>query len=430
MNRILAVVAVLGSLFSGSVCGAQLDPGPVLSGTINVIAANEQGIVVLTDSMLSRKTPNGQGGWTYKQVPDLGQKLFQLDNRTVCTFAGFASVKTPPVPDFLNNVSAIVGRYKGRLHSPESATVEEKLSLLEAIFSYYLRGTAQMLNVVGSESDYYVELLIAGYDPDGTPRVGSVILQMQPAGAQNVSVSLFDTVTPEFKVVPIARQTTAVMEGMIPLAAGGVVVVHGQPKLALEILQQPADWASDPAIAAYADSRTKGKPLTVEQMKALAISLKKHTSEKEPTVGGPNQIAVLTGGLVRSVEQPPFPTITATAYKFDIVETLALEDRELRPLGRAGDAVAAPGKFTLFFKNSFKRVQQHLDGAYFAGNVFTECRLIYSGGRLQFEDSNQVSDSDLILGYGVDRNDPKVKHLLNDFKWRHVEGLAEASRTR
>ena len=62
------------------------------------------------------------------------------------------------------------------------------------------------------------------------------------------------------------------MDGMVPLAKGGFVVVHGQPELAMEILQQPDRWVGDPAIATYAESRTQGKPLTVPQMKALAIS--------------------------------------------------------------------------------------------------------------------------------------------------------------
>lgn len=145
------------------------------------------------------------------------------------------------------------------------------------------------------------------------------------------------------------------------------------------------------------------------------------------TVGGPNQIAVLTGGHAQFVEQPKFPPITATGFKFRILATLGVEGSESR-VGRQmgfGSFVGRDESFTLYFKDSFTRVQQRLDEAYFAGNVFRECRLLYDGGRLKFEDSNQVYDSDLILGR-VDRNTPEVKHLLKDFKWRHIEGPLEA----
>jgi hypothetical protein len=410
MNQILAAVVVLGSLFGGRASATEppLDPGPVLRGTINVIAANDQGIVVLTDSMLSQKVPDGHGGWTYQQVADPGQKLFQIDDHTVCTFAGFASVKTPAVPDFLNNVSAIMGRYEGYLRGSRATTIAEKLEQLEVVFDYYLRLTAEMLNAAGSESDYYVELLIAGYDPDGTPKVGSLILNMH----------LETNLSGDTRFVPVTVQRQ-----VIPVPVGqGFFVIHGKRELAMRILRQPTLWTSDPAIATYA----LGKPLTIEQMKLLAISLKQHTSEIDPTVGGPNQIAVLTGGHVRSVEQPSFPPITATGFKFRIVEDDDLDNSGL-PAGRTGYGVfVSPGYFTLYFKNSFKRVEQWLDEAYFSGNVFRECRLLYNGGRLRFENSNEVYDSDLILG-GVNRDTPEVKHLLKDFKWRHVVGLAEAS---
>ena len=89
------------------------------------------------------------------------------------------------------------------------------------------------------------------------------------------------------------------------------------------------------------------------------------------TVGGPNQIAVLTGGHAQFVEQPKFPPITATGFKFRILATLGVEGSESR-VGRQmgfGSFVGRDESFTLYFKDSFTRVQQRLDEAYFAGNV-------------------------------------------------------------
>jgi hypothetical protein len=107
-----------------------VNPYPVVKGTINVVVANDLGIVVLTDSMLSSKVPDDHGGWKYRQLPDPGQKLFQIDDQTIVTFAGFASAPTP-VPDLLSNVSAIIGRYLGFLRQTKSATVTEQLTLMQ-----------------------------------------------------------------------------------------------------------------------------------------------------------------------------------------------------------------------------------------------------------------------------------------------------------
>lgn len=62
-----------------------------LHGTVNIILANSQGIVVETDSQLS--DTNGQ-------PVGLGQKLFRVDDHTVCTIADFYS---DPGPRFSGN---------------------------------------------------------------------------------------------------------------------------------------------------------------------------------------------------------------------------------------------------------------------------------------------------------------------------------------
>jgi 20S proteasome alpha/beta subunit len=413
MNGILAAVIVVGGMSSGQVFGAekQLDPGPVLRGTINVVVANDRGIVVLTDSMLSTKVSDGHRGWKFRQLPDPAQKLFQIDDHTVCAFAGFASVKTPAVPDFLNNVTAIMARYEGYLGRSGSATIAEKLELLDAVFGHYLNGVANMRDIAGSENDYYLELLLAGYDPDGTPEVGSLILNMQPSA----------TITGESIFLP-----ATIEREVIPVVGNGFVVIHGKRELAMQILQRPAPWGSDSAIAAYARAKAHSQLLTIEQMKALAISLKKYTSKKDPSVGGPNQIALLMRRHVETVEQPTFSPISALGFKFELVEGLVFDNSNSPGTAPVGEAVhVGHTLFGLYFKNSFKKTKQHIGGAYFGGNTFANCELIYSGGSLQFSNSNRVYDSDLTL-IGVNTDTPEVKHLLNDFSWRHIQHLTEA----
>jgi len=165
-------------------------------------------------------------------------------------------------------------------------------------------------------------------------------------------------------------------------------------------------------------------------MTALAISLKQHTAERHPEVGGPNQIAVLDKGRVQPIEQPHFPAISAVGFKFQIFSGMNLSGY-LKDPGKAAAfyGALAPGCFPLYFRNSFAGVRQELGDAYYSGNVFTESVLSYRGGRVQFERSNQVVDSDLLIGSKIRRDSPEVKQLLRDFKWRSVKSEGEPPRS-
>ena len=409
MNRLLAMAVMLGFFLTAPGMGSDNPtyPDKVAGGTINVVAFNKSGLVVVTDSALSYKVSDGHGGWTYKQRLEPGQKLFKIDDRTICTFAGFAYAPTSGVPDdFLNNVSAIMGRYERSLEESNSVTVEDKLGMLKAVFSHYLGAVANIRKQMPDEGDYRLELFIVGYEPDGTPKIGSLILRMQPETTINGGGFLAPVVL-EQKIIPVDGQD---------------VLVHGQRSVAEGILQDPERWPGDAAIAAYASSKRHHKELSILEMKALAISLSRHTGEGNPTVGGPDQIAVLTAGHVQSIDLPPaLPPVTMTGFKFTIVQTLAFENYKLPPSDDSGTAVqVGPGLFTLYFKNSFTRVQQNLGESYFGENIFRECRLFYTGGRLRFDPSNQVYNSELVLGPGVDRNNPEVMNLMYNFPWKHV----------
>ena len=72
--------ALLFLLGAKSVLAAQ-EPGNISRGTVNIALSNANGIVLLTDSVQTV-------GDHFKQpVP----KLFRIDDKTVCSIAGFAS---------------------------------------------------------------------------------------------------------------------------------------------------------------------------------------------------------------------------------------------------------------------------------------------------------------------------------------------------
>jgi hypothetical protein len=382
------------------------DSGPVLSGTINVVVASNRGIVVLTDSMITERSQDEHGVLHTRQRTDPGQKLFRLDDRTVCAFAGFASAATPPLPDFINSVSAIIGRYERSLRQQKPFSFQNKLELLEALFTYYLTGVANIRNATAGTDNYAVysfELFLAGYDLDGAPKVGTLSIGMSPQ--QVGTVQLWHAYTQERNVFPVTTTDP-------------IIFLHGKITRARLILSNPKPWTADPAVAMYDDAVTNHRSLTLDQMKALAISLKQHTAEIDPTVGGPSQVATLVSGQIQSFEQPAFPEVSPIDFKFHIISTLTVGNPGIpgKPIGRA---VVFDG-FGLFLGNRFIHANQDLDNGYFAKNEFRDCVLICRGGSIQFLESNQVTDTDLILGPGVSRSSPEVEQLLK-FRWRSVD---------
>jgi hypothetical protein len=381
---------------------------PVLRGTINVVLANDEGILVLTDSMLTAMSVDGHGVKTYRQIAEPGRKLFQIDERTVCTFAGFASADTPLVHDFLNNSSAIVGRFQDRLRHFSPMPVVDKLRLLNIIFSYYLQGVAN-IRTDGSKENYLIELLIAGYDPDGTPEIGRTTIEMNESNG--VAGPVLYPVTREFRVTPI--------HGTQPPLFAGI------DQVAQRITDHPeaSEWSGDSAIVDYAKAKKSGKPMSIAQMKALAVSLKQHTARKYAEVGGPNQIAILANGKVQSFKGPDgLPPVPVTGFKFEVVSGVRMTGHPEDPIKREGtNGVVVMGCSAIYFNNSFTGVHQEVGEGFYSKNTFNKSLISYSGGPVNFGKSNEVNESDLRIGPKVPKDSAEVKHLLDDFKWKSVE---------
>jgi hypothetical protein len=160
-------------------------------------------------------------------------------------------------------------------------------------------------------------------------------------------------------------------------------------------------------------------------MKALAVSLKQHTSEGDPEVGGPSQIAILKNGRIDSIEQPSFPPIDPTGFNFQIVATITV-DNSATPGRPTSYGILTSGLFGVYFNDTFIHVRQRLDDAYYANNEFKDSVLFYGGGRTIFAKTNRVTDCDLEIGPNVSRDSPEVKELLKNFVWRSVSPISSS----
>lgn len=164
-------------------------PGPngqFVHGTINVVLANGNGIVALTDSMATEVDSNGHS----RQSPRPSQKLFVLDDSTVCTIAGFASQDFRPYSGVTTDIESIIYSFAQQLQHKPTVPLVDKLHALESMISVHLELLAATTNIVLGHSSpptgiYTFELIMGGYDPDGDARIGTFSLKASPGTSRN-----------------------------------------------------------------------------------------------------------------------------------------------------------------------------------------------------------------------------------------------------
>jgi hypothetical protein len=401
-------------LFGGRVIsGAVADERPVLKGTVNIVLGNAQGIVVLTDS---KQTEIVNGQLSDKPTPP-AQKLFRLDDQTVCTIAGFGSVPLPQFPEFVNSAAEIVDLYSAELQKhPGPHSFREKLTSLAFLVEFYLDGieNLQTLTPEQSASSYGFELILAGYDLDGNLKIDKLTVVSQVANGISHATYSF-----------------------LPEKVVGRELIHetaGIGQYAVEnILDHPQQLAGETGIGKYASSwaTDHGSSLSTTEMEALASSLAHHAAIVNRVtnisgfrfidlVGGRDQVAVLANKRIQKIDQSPFAPRRLKMEHFQIFTGFGINGE-----GVPGVALNGPAKETigLYLKMDLTGGLVNLDRGYFYDDRFINDTLWYDGAVVGFE-SNEITDCELALGPDADRNPPFVKDLLTNprYHWKRVLG--------
>jgi hypothetical protein len=361
----------------------------VAHGTINIVLANQNGLVVLTDSMITAGDRHFSPG----------QKLFRLDDRTVCTIASFFSAPAP-IPDLNTSTSAIIREYSRKSAAQSPQSMADKARSLAMLFELHLSGIANMRDAVGHSSihDYAFELIVAGYDIDGIPKIVKITLGTHgEKGLFSPNSTLLSDIQ-DFAILNVDKQL--------------VWKLGGEPDVAERLLQNPGTLNGDADLSAYATSlhENGGQSLTLQQMTQLVKRLAFYTAKRYPSVGGANQIAVLQGGRIVKIEQQAFPEPPKALHYALLVNN--------EYSGEVGMTLPGPILFVRCNWTAMRSVA--LDGGYFIGNIFTRSVLTYDGGGGNLGSANQVDNSVLIIGPHAKQNDATVRHLVNDFHWLRV----------
>jgi hypothetical protein len=398
-------LAVLILCFFGAAFGGSDERNLVLTGTVNIVLANGNGIVVLTDSNQTGWQGHSGEPFTY---PRPGQKLFVLDDYTVCTIAGFGSKAFPGYPELTSSAAALLDRYSRELRNNKQIhSFREKLTSLEYLFGMLLSTVGNLPRSDGEkDEDYDFQLILAGYDTNGTGKLGKIVM-----GGTRPSGGTFRPVTKQLSEIPVPRELVYETAGM-----GGA---------AENILEHPEQLSEEPEIGRYLTSKPNhGSSLTISDMEALAKSLARHTAMVNRhyignfgrvwwPVGGSDQIAILERGSIQKIDQPTalFEERRLNMPPFSLVMKLTA------PIGV--DTSRSNSLF-LYLNSVFLGGIVHLDGAYFFEDDFSNVTFYYDGGVLGFDPSNGVTDCVLTLGPHADRKSPAVQDLIARFPWKNV----------
>lgn len=372
------------------------DPNPIggsvtLHGTVNIVLGNGNGAVVATDSRLSGLDGRPVGS---------GQKLFRLDDHTVCSIAGFFS---DPGPDFGANqrlasttVPGIINAYLRRRKQDTPIEITARDVAGAIIFSLELIGNLDLAANIPYPGD--IQITVVGYDSSG---IRVIYFRLQPA-----------QVSTQVRYVIAESSSRSVGATLFRHLAGiedtGRALLNLTPENARRFIP------SDPVVQHYADEMysNQGQTLTLRDLEQLSGDIEFMTSKAYPNlVGGPLQTATLSGGKISRWEstfplQDVFPGALQTWFftrnTFD---------------GFFPRIIATPTLGVMVDGNSFTRVREFpIDNLIITNNTFVSTTFSYSGSMALMDSSNRIGpDCALLVAPTVTDDNPVLKQIKASF---------------
>jgi hypothetical protein len=138
MKILCGLVALLALCSAAS--GSEVEENPVIHGTINIVLANKNGMVVLTDSMLTA----GE-----KQLPTPGKKLFRLDDHSVCAIAGIIASPSGSYKELDLSTVALIDDYADHISAGPPITISQKLRELAFLLNINISAVENVQNANG-----------------------------------------------------------------------------------------------------------------------------------------------------------------------------------------------------------------------------------------------------------------------------------------
>jgi hypothetical protein len=373
-----------------------------MHGTVNIVLANKNGAVAVTDSMLTGGIPKdgtralcpGTISNGMYHMP-CGQKLFRINNHTFLTVAGFYLTVGPIEElsaDAPDEVSKALSWGNPSSEFPAAMPLDIMSRRIADTFEFDLTGILDEYQAKHMQFDteqMHSQMIVAGYDTDGSLKIERKETSIWP-GQDRAQVKD----DREFN----RRYPLKVEDKLVFVTAGLDDVANGA-------LMHPEQFAPRyPSINRYAEAmrRDQGSSLSLPDMRALAIDLETMTAEKYEEVGGPVQVALLSrGGL--SIDTKLVSPVKFEPHNYGLL----LEESAIGPTYFSYDP-ALPGPSAghpvfkisrdssiIFFRDTLQGRYQVLDGNSFYDGSISDCYLVFKGG--SFKLNNVVINNSIIV---------------------------------
>lgn len=352
-------------------------------GTINILLANKNGMVLVTDS---RATSSDGRHF------DNSSKLFQIDDRMVCSIAGFAT-DPGPIREMRLEAAGVIRGFRESLASFDGEadlSFEEKLKDLAFEIEYRMTVLRDSKTEYGQSSNVgSFQLLAAGYEPNGTAKIAKIGIDVNPGNQGKEKL--------DWEIKPI--------EGELSYFTAGI------DDSVRARLSNPGAFSDEMPIKNYglAKDHNLTSELTLKQLDDLAVYLEMDAAKTYASiVSGDIQKAVLADGRVEFSppkglnpgEKPP-PIMTFTDH-----------------LGLKGMGATIPmhlEKPVALTNFSCSNSGLELDGAMVYSGKLDRCYFFYAGGEYYLSPTLDMSSSVLVLDDNLDINNPKVQEIRRDF---------------
>lgn len=244
-----------------------------ISGTLNTVLANKNGIVIASDSRGSWRDDGGV------HRDDGFQKLFRTAKRSGLAIAGLLA--TPAEPYGVETASTILSRFGTNGLDDGRGDPFLVTSWVELQFGIHLRRLAAVLSTyMHAPQDCQLFVTIAGYDKHNTAQISQIQFS---GGMKPITVNG----KPVWIVTPIVTPLTTV-DGFVSRTAGVTRIADAM--LAGQIAVQKL------AVATYLSASASGLAgeLGIDDLVALTEAIFEETASQEEGVGGELQMAIIS----------------------------------------------------------------------------------------------------------------------------------------
>lgn len=366
----------------------------VATGTLNLVLANKNGFVVITDSRKSSEHPIQCGGKQQLYCDD-SQKLFRTTPHSAMMIAGFAAGRDNTPLDLA--VASVIRKEASSRSWPTDSHADAVPGIVEDVLRDALTDVAAIFDPAKTPAQNL--LLIATFvrfDTDRMPivEVKYFVEQWKPVGPQN-------TVVPEYTVQSGNKKVTEFWYFPAGVSCVAEAILGGHYR------------TSNAVIESYYEKQRNNllNQMTLEDMLTLAKIIMKETEKFTDVGGGEYQIGVFPSdqGNVQWSLPANLPSDAQLQPRTLRWEGITCSDSSNPPpCGYAPVSfMISPSqrydeRFKKFFLASqFLQIPIALDDNLFVGNTFDHTTLRWRGGPF-FMRRNTFRDCVLELPYGAE----------------------------